>query len=153
MPTAVMFEFSYDNGTTWHEHQNGQWTQVFDERRRLHPNHYYKNDRGANSIENVDFVYSVEVNPPMFGNAFRINVRCDAACSGRFDLKAQKLETFDPRTPQLALMDLGAVFILPPSEEVITYFDERGFNPLLSSNIGIHLDMYEPPWPFDEWQV
>ena len=28
IPTDVMFEFSYDKGTTWHQHQNGQWTQV-----------------------------------------------------------------------------------------------------------------------------
>ena len=100
MPTAVMFEFSYDNGTTWHEHQNGQWTQIFDERRRLHPNHPPTGKERAAALQtNIDFVNSVEVNPPMFGNAFRINVRCDEACSGRFDLKAQKLETFDPRTP------------------------------------------------------
>ena len=116
MPTEVMFEFSYDNGTTWHQHQNGQWTKVLGERRRLHPNHPPTGkERAAALKESIDKIHVVEVDPPMFGNAFRINLGYDgkgSASSGRFDLRAQKLENFDPRIPQLAMLDLGGTFYL-----------------------------------------
>ena len=114
MPTEVMFEFSYDNGTTWHQHQNGQWTKVLGERRRLYSNYYPTgNERAAVKKEFIDEVHVVEVDPPMFGNAFSFNLGYEgkgSASSGRFDLRAQKLENFDPRIPQLAMLDLGGTF-------------------------------------------
>ena len=96
----------------------------------LHPNHPPSGKEwAAAKKEYDDFVNIVEVDPPMFGNAFRINLGCgDKACSGRFDLRAQKLEIFDPRTPQFALLDLGGTL------EHDIYVDSGAF---LTSNTGI----------------
>ena len=52
---AVQFQFSQDNGKTWHDHEDGKW---------------YKT--GALTSDSKDVARKFAIEPPMSGNAFRV---------------------------------------------------------------------------------
>ena len=57
---AVQFQFSQDDGKTWHDHEGGKWFNT-----------------GALPTDNRDVQRKIEIDPPMNGNAFRVVI--DAA--------------------------------------------------------------------------
>lgn len=52
---AVQFQFSQDNGQTWHDHEDGKWFPT-----------------GALTTDTKDIVRKFKIDPPMNGNAFRV---------------------------------------------------------------------------------
>jgi hypothetical protein len=81
----------------------------------------------------------------MFGNAFRVYIDKEHtnwdSYQGRFDFEAQVTPNFDPQTPQLALMDLGAAF------STVRQGDPNP-NARFNSDLGCHA-----AGPSDWWQV
>lgn len=52
---AVKFQYSYDNGQTWYDHENGKWFPT-----------------GQALTDNQYVVRKIDISPPMHGNAFRV---------------------------------------------------------------------------------
>ena len=52
---AVQFQFSQDNGQTWHDHEDGKWFKT-----------------GALTTDDKNVTRKFDVEPPMHGNAFRV---------------------------------------------------------------------------------
>lgn len=57
---AVQFQFSQDNGQTWHDHEDGMWFKT-----------------GALTSDDSTVARKFDIEPPMHGNAFRVII--DAA--------------------------------------------------------------------------
>lgn len=78
---AVQFQFSQDNGKTWHDHAGGKWFKT-----------------GQQRADNYLTKRKFAIDPPMHGNAFRVIL--DAAhkvgqnYQGRFDLWVTKDEDY-----------------------------------------------------------
>ena len=100
--THIRFQFSYDNGKTWFDHQNGTW---------------YATGQLPTDAENLERTF--EIDPPMNGNAFRALLDHEhitgRATAGRFDFLVVPSPEFKPLTdlkpaPLRAMMDLKANF-------------------------------------------
>ena len=98
--TAVQFQFSQDNGKSWHDHAGGKWFKT-----------------GQNRNDNAQVERQITITPPMHGNAFRVILdashKVGPCYHGRFDLWVTKDEDYKAQEdleeePQRALMDMGA---------------------------------------------
>ena len=121
---AVQFQFSQDNGQTWHDHEDGKWFKT-----------------GALTTDDINVARKFDVEPPMHGNAFRVVI--DAAhltgenVQGRFDLWVVKDEDYKPLKdldvePQRAMIDLGATY------SQSSKWDNNWIKPRLDSKSGFH---------------
>lgn len=122
--TAVQFQFSQDNGKTWHDHKGGKWFKTGQQR----------NDN--NKVER-----QIVIDPPMHGNAFRVILdashKIGPNYQGRFDLWVTKDEDFKAdenleAEPQRALMDMGA------SSTQSSMWSAAWAKPKLDSRTGFH---------------
>ena len=70
--TAVQFQVSTDYGTTWTDFNNGEWVST-----------------GSTSDDDGDVERTIEIDPPLTGNAFRVLMDTDhiegEGMNGRFE--------------------------------------------------------------------
>jgi hypothetical protein len=99
--SAVQIQFSQDNGTTWHSHENGKWFST-----------------GQLPSDNGNMERKFEIDPPVNGNSFRVIIdkahTKGANIQGRFDLWVVKNTEYVPKefeeVSKRAMMDLNGVF-------------------------------------------